>query len=958
MDLYRRDAIWSPLARLLAAEARRVADPERKLALVREASQLLRWQLDDLPGAAALLEWAVAGAPEDGSLRLSLADVLEALQRWDQVVPVLNAQIAWHRDARSKDRALCHHRLAGALVRCGRPEEALAQLRLATEMHPSHPAILCDLGRVALDVGQLDLSESTYRVLLLALQHPAHDLGVPSPRRAEVLLDLSEVATRKGDVVRAGDLVDSAFELALEDREDPGYFERALAARGRPDLLARAVERRVERAPTLAARAVALGDLVGIWTERLDRAEGLRARILQHAERVGRDLESDDRADAGSWTALSSVYASVGDLERTATLLQVAIDRTGAGPERAGLRVSLARLLLEDGTRRDDAIAALSAAHDEAPTRFGAAELLSEVLERDGRFHDLVALLERRLQALAAANDTAACLDTAWRLGRALERVGRERDALPVYESMLGWEPRDGEVVRALANRLEELGSKRLADGVERLIELDASAAPALAKRLLDLRDAQGDVPGTARALRIGFSVDPGNPAFRDRLLMVHRTSGAHAELLEVLDGAIAARPGDGELLSLRAGLRDAAGDCDGALSDLEEASVADPRHIDALVGLLGQVVNRPPEDQSAGSGALDAHAMRLIELLMRKQRPDDARRELGRLLSRKPDHPGGLLAAASLAVAGGKWDEAIEVYRKLLPVVAGGDRADLLHVVEAMADACERGGRIADARDALEGALVLVPHDAALMQRLERIYESLGDWARLAGLLVGRAELQPDAAEKSRLLLLAGRLLLEHARDPSAALDVIERARAASPESIEAALLWARATMMLGRPHEALAVLHDAAGRTRGKRSALLVFVNLEIGKAHLSLDELLEGFDALKAGFALNGRVCEMAMLLGLVAIDLGEMQVAERALAAVTTMPSRSDAAADGADPASRAIAFYHLASIAYDKGDIGRARRLATKAVTGDPDHVAARALLARLEVRAAGARAPT
>jgi lipopolysaccharide biosynthesis regulator YciM len=136
------------------------------------------------------------------------------------------------------------------------------------------------------------------------------------------------------------------------------------------------------------------------------------------------------------------------------------------------------------------------------------------------------------------------------------------------------------------------------------------------------------------------------------------------------------------------------------------------------------------------------------------------------------------------------------------------------------------------------------------------------------------------------------------------------------------------------------------------------LAFVNLEIGKAHLSQDELLEAFDALKAGFSLNGRVCAMAMMLGLVAIDLGEMQVAERALSAVTTMPSRSDAAPEGADPASRVIAYFHLASIAYEKGDIGRARRLATKAVTGDPDHVAARALLARLEVRSASARAPT
>jgi len=63
-------------------------------------------------------------------------------------------------------------------------------------------------------------------------------------------------------------------------------------------------------------------------------------------------------------------------------------------------------------------------------------------------------------------------------------------------------------------------------------------------------------------------------------------------------------------------------------------------------------------------------------------------------------------------------------------------------------------------------------------------------------------------------------------------------------------------------------------------------------------------------------------------------------------VTPVPTRS-----------RAVAFYHLASIAYEKGDIGRARRLATKAVAGDPEHAAARALLDKLDVRSPSARAP-
>src|SRR5579872_5196613 len=181
-------------------------------------------------------------------------------------------------------------------------------------MHPSSPAILFDLGRVALDAGELELSESTYRVLLLALQRPAEEPGTPLPYRAAILLDMSEVASRKGDSVRSRDLVESAFDLAMEDRDDPGRFERALAARGRFDLMARAVERRVERAPTLAARAVALGDLVTLWKEHLGSAADLGGRIVSHAQGVARDLEAGDTSDGSPWTALSDVYARMGEI--------------------------------------------------------------------------------------------------------------------------------------------------------------------------------------------------------------------------------------------------------------------------------------------------------------------------------------------------------------------------------------------------------------------------------------------------------------------------------------------------------------------------------------------------------------------------------------------------------------------------------------------------------------------
>src|ERR1019366_10544605 len=124
----------------------------------------------------------------------------------------------------------------------------------------------------------------------------AREEGAP-PHRAEVFVDLAEVAVSRGDLERAYDLVDSAVDAALESGDDPQRFEAPLAARGRHDLQARAIERRVERAATLAARANALADLAAFWAERLDRPADPRARLAPPARRVGGEPGDEGPAD-------------------------------------------------------------------------------------------------------------------------------------------------------------------------------------------------------------------------------------------------------------------------------------------------------------------------------------------------------------------------------------------------------------------------------------------------------------------------------------------------------------------------------------------------------------------------------------------------------------------------------------------------------------------------------------
>jgi hypothetical protein len=967
LQLYREDGAWRPLARLLALLARRPVHAEKRLAWLREASNLHWLKLDEAAEAATLLELAVSWYPQDAALRPALLDVIEALGQWEKAAAVLRDQLGLYRDQRSKERALVHHRLARALIRAGSNDGALAELRLAAEMHPSHAAILYDLGRTAIAADQLDLAESTYRALLLALHHSmdddAADDGPSGPHRAEVFVELSEIAARKGETARAIDLVDSAVDAAIESGEDPKRFEAPLAARARNDLLARAIERRVERAATLAARASALDDLATLWAQGLGRAAALGARIARHAERMGRELEHEGLTDAAAWSALASAHRSFGDetarlatVQRRTALLETAIPKLEPGDERNRLRVELATVLLEDPARTSDAVALLTGALQDAPGDAEAAARLADALERTSRFDELVVLLERQLVAPGATGDAR------WRLARALERAGRPKDALPVYESVL--DEVDRSRLGALVERLEELGSDRLADGLEKL--LAAGGDPALAERLLALRDRAADAAGARRALELGFAAQPGNVAFFHRLVEAYRQADDPGGTLRLLDPAVAARPNDADLLLLRASARESLGDDDGALFDLETAAVADVRHVEALLALHERVLTRlvdgtsdralPASDASGRDGrsealarqgrTADAYAIRVVDVLLDAKRFVEARRELERILARNPAQGDALERMAALHGVDGAWDLAIETYRRLLPTVsAGGDKERLVAVVLALADACERAGDAGAARDALEQALAEAPESPELTQRLERVCEITGDLARLANLLVSHAERAPGASDRMRLFVRAGTILLD--TDPAAAASLASRAREADGESHAAILLWAAAKRLLGSASEAIPVLHETTTRARGKRTPLLARLHLESAKAHLAVDEVVEAFDSLKAGFNLDWRNTELAMLLGLVAIDLDDEKLAERALSGLPATPAR-DAQGGSVDATLQASAFYRLALMAQARGDRGKARRMATRAVAVDPAHPAARALLEQIE----------
>jgi tetratricopeptide (TPR) repeat protein len=971
LEVYRCESAWGPLASLLWDEGQRSPNLEQKVAFLCEAAAVMQDKLDQPAAAADALELAVSAAPRDSRLHLVLAQLLESLGQWPRAAEVLKECVAIGGEASPKERGLLHQRLARALSRSSDLEGALAHLRVAAGLLPAHAPVLGDLGRVALDAGRLDVAANAYRTLLLVLRNPGAQGEAIS--RCEVILSLSRIALLKGDELHAASLLDSALDEALDGGEDPVAFERALGEMGRDDLVAQTLERRIERTPSLTDRAIALGNLVDFWIGHRGRDPELGARIRQHTETMLRELADERGASGAVWSALWSVLSRVEDLEaavgrlqqseRLTLLLQGAIATMGPGADRARLRVLLARTVAKPGSS-DEAVALLSSALEEDPSQTEA----SQFVEAARAVGSALELAERRDEAVRLYESI---------LDRLEGRECRRATCTPADRR-----PTQVSTVRMIADRLEALGSQRLADCYELRMSLDPDAARALAPRLVELRAAQGDAEGLVRAQELGLTADPTNRILVDRLARhheeqgdwpavarvlsramdagpddrslflrvvdAHQKAGAPAEALRLLDGAIATKGSDPELRGLRAAVREAAGDDEGAVSDLLRIGT-DTRSVDLVIELLARIVER------SVSPAADAYAVGLVDVMTGAGRVEQARGVLDRLLGRNPQHAGALERMAALAAGQGAWDRAADAYGRLLQVMVESDPTDPSHLTEiglAFADASERAGRAGAAREPLESILRILPESAQLAGRLEHICEITGDHERLLRSIAARAETTADRSQKAALLLRAANLLIERVGTPARALPFLERARSVCPESIEAGLAWARVQAALGRASEVVPVLREVVAQNRGKRLPGLGAVYLEIGKAHLASDDLVEAFDALKGGFAVDPRFTELALLLGLLAIDLDDDKTAERALLTVASATTRNaTGSSDSTVAADRVKAIYHLAAMADARGEAAKALRWASTAVREDPTHSGARALLEKLGTRA-------
>jgi tetratricopeptide (TPR) repeat protein len=258
------------------------------------------------------------------------------------------------------------------------------------------------------------------------------------------------------------------------------------------------------------------------------------------------------------------------------------------------------------------------------------------------------------------------------------------------------------------------------------------------------------------------------------------------------------------------------------------------------------------------------------------------------------------------------------------------------------LADACERAGRLQDARGALERARKAAPHDEHLRERLAQLYEHAGAYKELAEMSLTDAQHAKDVAGRFAHLVRAGALFVQHGADPNVAIAALDEAHALRPSDMECIVLLADAYTVAGRTAEAIELVNVAIASHKGKRSRELAALYHRLARAAHAFGDSANEMGWLASALDMDAQNGFVAAELASVALEQGQLDLATRALRAITLLKEPASA------PMSKAMAYQHLGEIARQQGDVKRAVLLLKRAIDDDPTLHSARALLDALQ----------
>ena len=451
-------------------------------------------------------------------------------------------------------------------------------------------------------------------------------------------------------------------------------------------------------------------------------------------------------------------------------------------------------------------------------------------------------------------------------------------------------------------------------------------------------RDQLKDLDAAASALRKALEIVPEDLSLLGELARNLAADGQHrtaiADVTRLLTGHPQADAGRADLLKVRSELSLELAELASAVADLEEAYAIAPE------SMRHRLLDALERQKTAAFAASDAGGervavMRLIELHEAGGDSATAREVLSDWVEQAPDDRESLRELQRRDEAAERWDDVARTCERLLRLETGKARAT---TAIALADACTRAGRAADALSSLEQVHSEDRHDAALRGRLRALYENIGAKAELAAILIDDAMAATDVSERVGHLQHAARLHLELG-DPGAALLPLTEAGKLQPEDAQNQLLMIDLAIQLGRVAEAEQALEAAIAVQKRKRSPELAALYQRMARLSAAQGDAEAQLKWLNQAVEIDRKSGDIASELADAALAIGNYDVAMKALRALTMM--------EDPRPITRAMAFLKQAQIAHMRGDPRRAQHWARKAKSLDEGLAEADSFLAEI-----------
>jgi tetratricopeptide (TPR) repeat protein len=716
---------------------------ERKLELLREMAEVYQDRLGQEPMVVQTYNSILAIEPGDRAALVALAASYEKLGRHTDVVKVLDQQAEHSADP--SERVTLYRKIAWIwLDRFNNVNNATKPLEQILAIDPRDADAIAQLK-------DLYGRRRAWRQLFEVSRREADMLD--GTRRRDAVVELARLAAEKlSSPVESIALWREALEL---DRNTPGALdalekltEREKDYAGLADVL----ERRAEEAGDADAKVSVLMKLGAVYGERLnDPARSIDAwrRVLAvkpghpKAMRVLRDAYTA----AGEWDTLEELYASAGDFEGLADVLNASAERADGDAAKVALSFRAAKVLEERLGQPTRAFRAYERVLAVEPKNLRAASALVPIYLDEEKWQRLGQLYEVLLDAVPTDDSTErlAYLHKLRELAatRLNDRPAAFRWALRAYQIR----PDDADLERTLEQSAADAGAWR-----ELVETLDARAAavadPAEAARL---RDKAAEVEA-------------------DRLNLIDKAIGRY-------QSALAEAPDDAAIVTTLDRLLRRAGRWSDlrALFDHRVARVSDGADRRALLVEAA----RMEETQLSDADAASARYRRILEA-----DPADAE---------------SLEALSRLSEGAGRWEELSGLLAQRRDAASGSERAELaFRLGELKAKRLgDTGGAIESFREvlaleahhpgalrALEGLLDDGAWKVTAARILEPEYEATHAHVGLARVLRILLDATEDAAERRSLGLRLARVHGERLEESRAAFTLLQQLLGEQPDS------------------------------------------------------------------------------------------------------------------------------------------------------------------------------